>query len=260
MAAADFDEHFDGSELDRSVWLPHYLPAWSSREASAADYLISDSCLTLRILPEQGRWCAAEHQPPLRVSGVQSGNHSGPVGSSVGQQPFREGLTVREEQDSFWGWTPSLQRVEVTARMELSPRSMASCWLVGRELVPQESAEICVFEVFGDAVKPGRFADVGAGLHAFRDPDVPEDFLTTRVEIDISDFHTYAFDWAADEVIFWVDDEPLRRCASPPKYPMQVILAVFDFPEKATVGDQGHVPRLVVDRIRTTDISAAKIR
>jgi len=29
-------DDFDGGDLDQSVWLPHYLPAWSSRSASAA--------------------------------------------------------------------------------------------------------------------------------------------------------------------------------------------------------------------------------
>lgn len=249
MATSAFDDDFDGSDLDRSVWLPHYLPAWSSRAASAADVEVGDSCLTLRILPTQGLWCGDDHRPPLRVSGIQSGNHSGPVGSTVGQQPFREGLVVREQQQTFWGWTPRLGRIEVTARMDLSSRSMASCWLVGREVGPQESAEICVFEIFGDAVDPGRSAEVGAGLHAFRDPRVPEDFGTTHVDIDVGAFHRYAVDWTPDEVRFSVDGEPIRRCSDPPTYPMQVMLALFDFPERATAETAGHVPRLIVDRI-----------
>ena len=29
-------EQFDGDELTRTRWLPHYLPHWSSRPASAA--------------------------------------------------------------------------------------------------------------------------------------------------------------------------------------------------------------------------------
>jgi len=244
----DVVDDFDGRELDRSRWLPHYLPAWSSLAATAADHEVRDSCLVLRIGPEQGLWCADDHQPPLRVSGVQSGNHSGPVGSTTGQQPFHEGLTVREEQETFWGWTPRLGRIEITARLELSPRSMASCWLVGRELTRRESAEICVFEVFGDAVDPGRSADVGAGLHPFGDPDVAEDFATTRLPIDVTDFHTYAVDWTPDEATFLVDGEPIRSCPRPPTYPMQLMMAVFDFPERAT-GHEDHVPRLVVDRV-----------
>lgn len=250
--ATRFDDHFDGSDLDRSVWLPHYLPAWSSLDATAADYSVADSCLTLRIGPGQGVWCEDDHEPPLRVSGVQSGNHSGPVGSTQGQQPFRPGLRVREKQSEHWGWTPRLTGLEITARMDLSPRSMASCWLVGREVDPRECAEICVFEVFGDTIVAGESAEVGAGLHAFRDPVAPEDFATSRVPIDVSRFHTYGLEWTPDEVSFSVDGRLLRTCPTPPRYPMQVMLAVFDFPERGGPGDAAHVPNLVVDRIRET--------
>jgi hypothetical protein len=111
-----FADEFDDPELDRSVWFPHYLPAWSSRAATAATYEIRDSLLHLSIPPDQGLWCGDLHQPPLRVSGIQSGNFSGPVGSTVGQQAFREGLTVREQQEPFWGWTPGPGYIELRWR------------------------------------------------------------------------------------------------------------------------------------------------
>ena len=101
-----FEDNFDAPELDRAVWLPHYLPAWSSRADTAATYAIHDSCLHLTIPPGQGLWCAGDHKPSLRVSGIQSGNFSGPVGSTIGQQPYRNGLTVREQQETFWGGHP----------------------------------------------------------------------------------------------------------------------------------------------------------
>ncbi len=52
--ADGFAEAFDGPELDRRVWLPHYLPAWSSLEASRATWELRDSALVLSIPPEQG--------------------------------------------------------------------------------------------------------------------------------------------------------------------------------------------------------------
>ena len=131
-----FDDDFDGPDLDLEVWVPHYLPQWSSRAESAATYEVAGSELRLTIPPEQGIWCAGDHEPPLRVSGVQSGVFSGEVGSTVGQQPFRDGQVVREAQPTQWGWTPEYGRLEVRARMDLSPRSMASVWMVGLEEVP----------------------------------------------------------------------------------------------------------------------------
>jgi Glycosyl hydrolases family 16 len=245
-----FEDDFDATELDREVWLPHYLPAWSSRAETAATYAAHDSCLHLTIPPSQGLWCGDGHKPPLRVSGIQSGNFSGPIGSTIGQQPYREGLTVREEQEAFWGWIPQGGYIEIRARGVVTPRSMVAFWLVGLEDQPQRSAEICVAEIFGDAVAAGESAAVGMGLHAFRDPAVMEDFEAVRVPIDVADFHTYAVDWTADKADFLVDGVPVHTCPRPPAYPMQLMLAVFDFPEKSDGTDADEVPAFVVDYVR----------
>jgi hypothetical protein len=247
---AAFEDHFDGADLDPTVWFPHYLPAWSSRAQSAASYAVADSCLTLTIPPDQGLWCPGDHTPPLRVSGIQSANRSGPVGSTDGQQPFRADQTVREEQPTFIGWTPSGGLVEMRARMDLSPRSMAALWMSGLEEEPAESGEICVAEVFGKAVGPGESAEVGMGLRAFRDPQVRGDFAAPRLRLDVAQFHTYGVDWSAQEATFLVDGEVVRTVPSPPTYPLQLMVAVFDFPDDS-VGDDDHlVPALVVDYLR----------
>lgn len=245
-----FVDEFDGPDLDRDVWLPHYLPAWSSLATSAATYDVTDSCLVLSIPPEQDLWCSPDHLPPLRVSGVQSGNASGPVGSTRGQQPYRPGLTVQEEQTPFWGWTPDGGLIEVRLRGEVTPRSMVAFWLVGLEQVPEQSAEICVAEVFGNAVRPDGSTAVGLGLHAFRDPGVREDFAALRLPLDVADFHTYAADWTPERVDFLVDGEVVRTCQGPPTYPLQAMLAVFDFPEWSTGDDDQAVPLLAVDWVR----------
>jgi hypothetical protein len=227
-----FSDDFDGPTLDRQVWLPHYLPAWSSRAATAATYAVGDSCLRLSIPPGQGLWLPGEHTPPLRVSGIQSGNFSGPVGGTVGQQPWRDGAVVREEQEAFRGWTPQHGFLEMRARCVVTPRSMVSWWMVGLEDAPDRCAEICVFEIFGDAVEPGASAAVGMGLKPFRDPAVSWDFEAVRLPIDVAAFHTYAVDWTPDRVDFLVDGDWVRGCPRPPAYPMQMMVAVFDFPDR----------------------------
>jgi Glycosyl hydrolases family 16 len=238
-----FLDDFDGSGLDLEVWVPHYLPQWSSRAESAATYEVGGSELRLTIPPDQGLWCKGDHEPPLRVSGVQSGVFSGEVGSTVGQQPFREGLRVREEQPEQWGWTPRYGLIEIQARMELSPRSMASLWLSGLERRPEESGEICVFEIFGDAPK-----NIGQGIKPFRDPALTWDFEAPRLELDVRDPHVYAARWEAGRVELLVDGEPVRTVEQAPAYPVQAMIAVFDFPDRP--GPREHVPELAVDWIR----------
>lgn len=241
-----FVDDFAGSDLDRATWLPSYLPAWSSTAASAATYAVSNGRLVLSIPPSQGLWCAGDHEPPLRVSGIQSGGWSGPVGSTRGQQRFREGQVVREEQPRFEGWLPTSGVVEVRCAMTLSPRSMAALWLAGFEDDPaqEQCGELCVVEVFGKDPTA-----IGMGIKAFRDPALTQDFAAPRLPIDVADLHTYAVEWDASEAIFTVDGEEVRRCSGPPTYPMQVMVAVFDFPGWSTGDDEDLVPELVVDRV-----------
>jgi Glycosyl hydrolases family 16 len=245
-----FSDDFDGSDLDTGVWIPHYLPMWSSRAASAATYAVAGSELRLSIPPEQGLWCPEEHDPPLRVSGIQSGVWSGEVGGTRGQNQFRDGLIVREHQPAQWGWTPHHGLLEVRARMDLTARSMASVWMIGLEDEPHRSAEINLFEVFGDALEDGGFAAVGSGVRQFRDPAIADEFGTTRMAIDVAEYHVYAADWRPGRVDFLVDGEHVKTVHQAPDYPMQMMVAVFDFPAHAAAAQHaGHVPELVVDRV-----------
>jgi glycosyl hydrolase family 16 len=248
-----YSDDFDGPALDTQVWVPHYLPMWSSRAQSAATYTVGDSELRLTIPPDQGLWCPEDHDP-LRVSGIQSGVFSGPVGSATGQQPFRDGLVVREFQPARWGWTPQYGLLEVRARLDLSARSMAAVWMVGLETERERSAEICIFEVFGDALEGEygrRTAAVGMGVHPFRDPAITDEFAAPRIAIDVSVSHVYAADWRPGRVDFLIDGRHVKTVHQAPDYPMQMMVAVFDFPARPTPAAQrDHVPVLAVDYVR----------
>ena len=195
---------------------------------------MTDSELRLTIPPEQGLWCPDDHDP-IRISGIQSGLVSG-------QHPFAEGLAVKEPQPVALGWAPHHGRIEVRARMDLSQRSMAAVWMIGLEDEPNRSGEICIFEVFGDAPTA-----VGMGVRRFRDPALTGDFAQPRVEIDIAEPHVYAADWRPGRVDFFVDGEHIRAVDEAPDYPMQFMVAVFDFPDKAP--EIEHVPVFGVDSV-----------
>jgi hypothetical protein len=51
-------------------------------------------------------------------------------------------------------------------------------------------------------------------------------------------------------VEFFVDGELVRATPRPPAYPMQMMVAVFDFPDKAASAPPDHVPELAVDWVR----------
>ena len=111
---------------------------------------------------------------------------------------------MREFQPTQWGWTPHYGLLEVRARMELGPRSMASVWMVGIEDRPERSGEICIFEVFGDSLGNAGAA-VGAGVHPFRDPALTDEFDAPRMEIDVSVPQSLAADWRPGRVDFLID-------------------------------------------------------
>jgi hypothetical protein len=248
-----FRDEFDGERLDLSVWDPHYLPQWGTRAGTAAHYDVSAGWLRLTVPAEQPLWCPDQHEEPLRVSGIASGGHSGPVGSTVGGQPFRAEQTVREEQPRLLGWLPRRGEVAVRCRMDISARSMAAVWLSGFEESPEQSGEICLVEVFGKDVVSGDSAEVGMGTKKFRDPALDHDFAAPRLPVDVSAWHEYAVRWNDSEAAFAVDGDHVRTCRNPPTYPLQVMIAVFDFPEWSR-GDDAHlVPTFEVDWISGSD-------
>ncbi|MBU2663501.1 glycoside hydrolase family 16 protein [Actinoplanes bogorensis] len=240
------DERFTSDELDRSVWVPWYLPHWSSRAASAATYAVGGGELRLSIPADQGLWAEGVHETPLRVSGIQSANFSGPVGSTIGGQPFLSEQRVLEEQEEFWGCTPLYGDIEIRMRGTITPRSMVAFWLSGIETTPEQSGEICVMEVFGSAPQA-----VGMGLHRFRDPRLTEEWATVTLPIDVAQFHTYGVNWRPGSLAFTVDGEVVKRVGQAPDYPVQLEIAVFDFPDKADlVEGRVPVPELVVSHVR----------
>ena len=239
----ELDEQFAGEDLDTDVWFPYYLPHWSSRAASAATWRVGDGELHLTIPADQPLWCPDLHEEPLRVSCLQTGH-------AAGQQPFADGLVVREEQPPFWGYTPRYGHLEVTMRAVVSPRSMFAFWLSGIEDRPEHSGEICVAEVFGDSVRDGTAA-VGIGLHRFRDPALTEDFTAERRALDVAAAHTYGVDWTPRSLVFTIDGDVVRRLDQAPDYPVQLMLGVFDFPGRAAPGEaEVPVPELVVSSVR----------
>ncbi|MCO8275327.1 glycoside hydrolase family 16 protein [Actinoplanes sp. TRM 88003] len=240
------DERFESDELDRSVWVPWYLPHWSSRAQSAATYEVGGGELRLSIPVDQPLWAEGVHETPLRVSGIQSANYSGPAGSTVGGQPFLTDQRVREEQGEFWGYTPLYEDIEIRMRGTITPRSMIACWLSGIETAPELSGEICVMEVFGTDPQA-----IGMGLHRFRDPQLTEEWGTVTRPIDVAAFHTYGVKWRPNSLEFTIDGEVVQRVGQAPDYPVQLEIAVFDFPDRAHLVDGATpVPELVVSHVR----------
>jgi hypothetical protein len=254
----EFDEDFLGAEVDQDRWIPYYLPHWSSRERTAARVGRHDGRLALHIVQDQPPWCP-EWDGDLRASVLQTGLYAGPLGSGEGQLHFRDDLVVREEQESRRTYTPQYGRVELTARAVPDPAVLVALWLCGVEERPEECGEICIAEIFGSDVGPDR-ARIGMGIKAFHDSRLIEEFSADEYPIDATDVHTYAADWTPDGVDFLLDGQVVKSTTQSPAYPMQLMLAIYEFPEPVAFPDRAplvdgasgaaYPKAFVVDRVR----------
>lgn len=222
----EFEDRFDGEQLDRSKWLPYYLPQWASRERTLAR-AETGAGLTLLIAEDQPPW-SPEYDGPLRVTNLQTGVRSGPVGSHDGQLRFRPEVVVREEQPTERLYTPSSGLVEVRAKAIAEPEVMVALYLIGFESRPEESGEICVMEIFGREVTADG-ALVGMGIHPWYDPALQEDFEKVRLEGDATDWHDYAVEWMPGRTDFYLDERLVRSLPQSPHYPMQLMLDIYEF-------------------------------
>lgn len=237
----EFSDDFLGAELDATRWFPYYLPHWSSRAATLAR-VDSGAGLRLRIDADQGPW-AEEWDGPLRATALQTGSRSGPVGSPDGQLRFRNDLIVREEQPEEWLYTPTRGVVELRARAIRDDAAMVALYLIGDEVSPERSGELCVMEIFGREVGDDH-ASVGLGIHPWADPGLRDDFVKVRLEGDATEWHDYAVEWMPGRSRFFIDDELVHECAQAPEYPLQLMLTVYEFehvPPHPKVFEVAHV-------------------
>jgi hypothetical protein len=224
-----FDEGFTDPALDSERWVAHYLPHWTTPERSAARYELGPGVLLLRIDADQPAWRAEDGE--LRVSNIQTGTFSGPLGSPRGQHRHRPDLAVRTAQSTRRLYTPSTGLIEATLRASPDPTCMLAFWLVGfEEESPEQSGEICVAELFGNAIGPRR-SGVRIGVKAHNDPRLHDDMDEIALDLDATSWHTYTAEWTAERVRFFVDDQLARTVHQRIDYPLQVMVDLFEFPE-----------------------------
>lgn len=246
----EFGDDFGGENLDTTKWLPFYLPQWSSRKLAAAHYTVSGSILRLLIEEDQKPWCPA-HDGAVRVSSLQTGCYSGRIGSRIGQHRFSPTLTVAQEQPTLKLYTPQYGYFETRLKAVPIPGYMVALWMIGFEETPEQSAEICICEIFGSDVGPSS-SKVGYGVHPFGDAALADDFHRDSLEFDAATYHIYAAEWTPTQVEFFVDNVRLRTVPHSPKYPMQFMLGIYEIPDQLKPGpDTSSWPKMMeVDYVR----------
>lgn len=248
----EFHDEFDGNAVDDGKWIACHLPQWSSSRQSAASLRFENGHLVLSIGADQQPWCP-EYDGDIRVSSLQTGVFSGPLGSTSGQHRFNRESVVREAQANRALYTPTYGYFETRLKGVKEAGYHVALWMIGYEDVPENSAEICICEIFGKHVTAGT-SKVGVGVHPFGDERIVDDFREVELPIDISEFHVYAAEWTPTHIDFFVDNQLIRTVHQSPGYPMQFMLGIYERPKETRPQSEGGSPAypkdFVVDYVR----------
>lgn len=247
----DFADDFaDGP--NPALWVAHYLPQWSTPERSAARIEPGVDGIHLRIDEAQPDW--RPEDAPLRVSNLQTGVFSGPVGSTRGTHRHRpDGLVVRTPTPTRLLFAPSSGRFDITVSASTDEGCMTAAWLVGTEhRSTDESGEICVFEIDAEAIRDSS-TTARAGIKAHHDPRLVDDMSEVTTPVVASRPHTWTVIWGEGETIIGCAGSVVRRIAQAPDYPLFLMIDLFElrrtgggYPKRASVhevrGWEGSVP------------------
>ena len=127
-------------------------------------------------------------------------------------------------------------------RASPDPTCMLAIWLVGFEqAAPNDSGEVCVAELFGNAIGRKR-SQVRLGTKAHDDPRLRTEMVDLTLDLDATDEHAYAAEWDARRVRFYVDDVLVHTVEQGLTYPLQLMLDLFEFPADDE-RDVAHYPK-----------------
>lgn len=235
----DLDDNFSDG-LSTRWWVPHYLPHWTTPDRSEARYRVTPEGVELRIEADQRDW--RPEDAPLRVSNLQTGTYSGPVGSPNGTHRHRDDeLHVRTQTPQRLLFAPSSGRIDVTVTASRDEGCMLAAWLVGTEhLSAEHSGEICIFEI--DAETIGETTIARSGIKAHHDSRLVTDIAEVAVPLDAAEPHTWTVIWGNNETIIGCEGRVVRRLTQAPTYPLLLMIDLFEigpasgrYPKAATI-------------------------
>ena len=222
-----FEDEFDGEALDTARWVPRYLSSWTKDPGLAEPtYAMENGLMRLRIFAETQPWCP-EYDGKTVVSGFTTGDRNA-LHNWNGTNVVRNPVDMQATHLNQYGY------YEIRAKGQPGSARHVAWWLLGFEDVPEESAEIDIFELLGNNAHK-----VPVNFHAWNDPDAPDGggFSYTNNKMDFHDeFHIYGFDWIEgggqgsnpDRMEFYVDGVKTGGRDVNIDYPMIQLFSLYE--------------------------------
>lgn len=224
-----FQDEFDGegSGLNLDKWVDRYLSSWSTSASNTNVWTQKDGIMNIQIQEETNPWCP-EFDGMTVVTGFTTGQRNG-LHNWNGNNAVRNPEDVRLTHINQYGY------YEMRAKCQSGSSRHSAWWLLGFEDVPEESAEIDIFEVLGK-----NNHQVPPAIHKWKDSDAFVEGLPayTNYEKDFNnEYHVYGFDWQEgtsgdasypDKIIFYVDGVKTAEKNVNIDYPMIQLLSLYE--------------------------------
>jgi len=222
-----FQDEFDAGTLDTSRWVPQYLSSWTKEpELAAPNYIIENGLMRLQIFAETQPWCP-EYDGKTVVSGFTTGDRNA-LHNWNGTNVVRNPVEMQATHLNQYGY------YEIRAKGQAGSARHVAWWLLGFEDIPEESAEVDIFEILGN-----NSHKVPVNFHAWSDPDAPDGggFSYTNSQMDFHDeFHIYGFNWiegggqgsTPDKMEFYVDGVKTGEKNVNIDYPMIQLFSLYE--------------------------------
>ncbi|MWV47381.1 family 16 glycosylhydrolase [Paenibacillus sp. HJL G12] len=216
-------DEFNGTELNQQLWFPYYLPHWSTRELTKANYEFQNGNLVLKITPEMQPWDPVKDAGTV-ISGIQTG-----------------------EKDWLHRWTnysannhhePTVQNFlqkygyfEIRAKVQKGSGIHSAWWMIGFQQDQDNAtgntkmnAEIDIFEILGRNPSSDLI-----NLHPWSDSTLSSSSNTVSAGADLSqEYHVYGFEWDETNMKFYLDNQLVKIMNQSPNYPMMTLLGLYE--------------------------------
>ena len=210
-----FHDEFDGKEIDKTKWIPEYLPSWpKDRSISDLTYDMKDGIIRLAIDKDSKN----EFDKGMYITGFMSASRTGMHHYDPKKKALHQ-IKTEATQLNQYGY------YEMRAKMQDGGGVHCAWWLIGFEDNPDQSCEIDIFEILGTDVDR-----IWATVHSWKDSTIQYHtehpwFANKRLA---KEFHVYGFDWTPEGVAVYVDGIQVMKHTAAITYPLVQIVSFYD--------------------------------
>lgn len=213
----DFNEEFNGTELDKTKFSDLYLTHWTDELKAKANYNLDGQNIHIKIDKNQEGWRTNTKQ---QISSIQTGMRDG-------LHIFDSSLSINGHHRAVDNYGTKYGYFELRAKAQAGSGIHSAWWMVGDQATYDKASEIDIFEILGKDIYKNK-SKVWVTIHPWMDSKISRESLNYKVNTDISeDFHTYGFEWTEDGMKWYFDGELIRSTKQSPDYKMYTLLGIY---------------------------------